>query len=105
MTMNKTVQSLRKLIDKTPIVDVTIIDKSPIPASRGSDLLDITGFNRRDIETTYTLIQIIDNIGGPILREDSNLTDPFDHVARITGMTDPDDSGLSIKLKPDGVFD
>lgn len=105
MTTNKTVRDLRKLIDKTPIVDVTVIDKSPIPASRGMDDLNNIGFNRKDIETTYALIDIIDDNNGPKLREDNNLIDPFDHVAKITGMTDPDNSGLSIILKPNGVFD
>ena len=99
------VRDLRKLIDKETRVDVTIIDKSPIPSSRGVGEFARDLINRQDLETTYQLIDIIDGTNGPVLREDSNTEDPYNHVARIEGMTDPDDGTLYIILKPNGLFD
>lgn len=99
------VRDLRKLVDKETRVDVTIIDKSPIPSSRGVGKFDQDLIDREDLETTYQLIDILDGTDGPVLHEDGDTQDPYDHVARIEGMTDPEFTNLSIVLKPNGVFD
>ncbi len=101
----KIIDNIRKIVDRTPQVNVTVIDKSPIESSRGVDEFLRDKVLRQDIEGTYTFAQIIDNIDGPTLHEDSNTEDPYDHVARITEMVDPEFTSLTIKLKPDGVFD
>jgi hypothetical protein len=104
-TQTKIINDIRKIVDKAPIVDVSIVDKAPIPSSRGIGEFAQDAINRKDIESTYTLKQIIDNIKGPILHDDSNTQDVYDHVAKITGMVDNDDSTLNVVLKPNGVFD
>lgn len=103
-TIDKFVQNLRNLVDLTPIVDITIDVKPPIPSSRGIDTLDTLNSSRQDVQTTYTLIDIIDK-NVPVLHDDSKTEDPYDHVAKITGMVDSVDDTLSMILKPNGVFD
>lgn len=103
--VRKVIKDIRKIVDKTPIVKVTIIDKEPVPASRGTAEILNEAINRVDVEHTYTMAQIIDGINGPVLRDDISAQDHYDHVERITGMTDEDDPSLSIVLKPNGIFD
>lgn len=103
--VDKAIRDLRKIVDKTTEVKVTIIDKPPILASRGVSSFDNNDDTRQDIEGTYTFAQIIDGTDGPRLHDETNTEDPWDHVAKITGMTDPEFTDLSLILKPDGVFD
>lgn len=103
-TIDKFVKSVRKLVDKTPLVDLTVTTKPPIPSSRGFDTRTTKKDSRQDLETTYALIDIIDT-NVPVLHEDSNLEDPYEHIAKITGMVDSIEDTLSIILKPNGVFD
>lgn len=105
MATNQFIRDIRKIVDRTPIVDVTIIDKAPILSSRGIDKVDRKEERRQDIETTYTMEQIIDGTDGPILHDETNTEDPFDHVAKITDMVDPEFTDINIVLKPNGVFD
>lgn len=101
--LKRNINNQRKIIDRTPSVNVTIFDKTPIPSSRGVDSSFNESERRTDIEETYGLKQIIDNENGPVVIDKNS--DIFQHVERINAIIDNDDDDLAVILKPNGVFD
>lgn len=104
MATQKTITDIRKIVDITPDVNVTVIDKAPILSSRGISENPQKSENRQDSEVTFTLQEIVEG-NGPRLQQEKGGENTFEHLARITEMVDPEFTSLSMILKPDGVYD
>lgn len=103
VTTRKDLDRQRIILDKPTNVNVTIVDKDPIPGSRGIDKRKSAKQGHTDIEHTYVMQKIVDNEDGPVVTDkDDNV---WSHTERITASVDNDNPGVGILLKPNGVFD